>query len=194
MFIDSYNEEHKARRARLGFVEPKPSQVRPVPVLAAPQKVEEVEEEHHPEDEELAGVETWKRIVRSVIDKHGIGMKDLLSSLRSKHIAKARQEACYRMATETKMSYPAISKRVGYKDHTSSIYAAAKYAAENGLVLAARIHFSSSEERDSKMYEMARSGVSYQEIADHFNLSKTHTNNVCIAYALKHKLRHPTVK
>lgn len=185
-------EEHKARRARLGFVEPKPAQIRPVPVLAAPEKTEEVEEELLPEDEALVGVEHWKRIVRSVSDKHGIGMKDIRSRLRATHLSKARQEACYRMAVETRMSYPAIAKRVGYTHHTSAIHAAAKYAAENGLVLAARIHFSSSEERDRKMYEMARSGVSYQEIADHFNLSKTHTNNVCIAYALKHNLRHPT--
>lgn len=193
MLHNPYHEEYKARRARLGFVEPKPVYIRPQPLLQPPECVEEkVEEDHSPHTDEMAGVEQWKRIVRSVISKHGIGMKDFTSRFRAPHLSKARQEACYRMAVETKMSYPAIAKRVGYTDHTSAIHAAAKYAAEHGLVLAARIHFTSSEERDRKMYEMAREGVPYQDIADHFNLSKTHTNNVCIAYALKHNLRHPT--
>lgn len=68
-----------------------------------------------------APAEAYKRILREVAMKHGITVNTLIGQDRFYHIVQARHEAVYRLRTETKMSYPAIGRRMGNRDHTTCL-------------------------------------------------------------------------
>ena len=69
----------------------------------------------------------YKRILREVAEKHGVTVNDILSPRRSNPIVHARQEAAWRMKTETAFSYPEIGRRMGGKDHTTIMWAVKRY-------------------------------------------------------------------
>lgn len=78
---------------------------------------------------------TWKRILHEVAEKHNISVQDMVSSKRTAHFVLARNEACYRMRSETNLSLPAIGWRMGGRDHTTVMHAIERYVATNGSVV-----------------------------------------------------------
>ncbi len=72
-------------------------------------------------------VTTWKRIILETCNKHNISYNEIISNRRATNIVWARQEAMWRMKTETSMSYPAIGKRFGGKDHTTVLHSVRKH-------------------------------------------------------------------
>lgn len=69
------------------------------------------------------------QIVREVCIKYGISMEDLISERRHKQIVQPRQEAMYRLATETDWSLPRIGRYLGGRDHTTVLHGKRKFAA-----------------------------------------------------------------
>jgi chromosomal replication initiator protein len=63
-----------------------------------------------------------KQIAREVAAKHGVPMVDLKSARRDRPTVLARQEAIYRMRTETLRSLPEIG-RFFNRDHTTALHA-----------------------------------------------------------------------
>lgn len=58
-------------------------------------------------------------ILKEVAQAHGVTVNDLRGESRLRHIARARQVAYVRLRDETPMSYPAIARVMGGKDHTT---------------------------------------------------------------------------
>ncbi len=206
MFIDSYNEEHRARRARLGIVEPKPVAKRKIaPPLPRPEKevikdtmrdiiwvtnlphmdflpnLPNVEAE-----QEEVRAEAWKRILREVSTKTFIPVSDIVSRSRAKPVTKARQEACYRMVNELGMSYPAVARRVGFINHTSALYAVREYAKRYEL------NISKDPEmrvlvraRDAEIVRNVLLGETPEELAQRYELSSARVKGVIIESAKK---------
>jgi len=87
----------------------------------------------NPEDRILEAITPpayrWKQIKAEVAKKHSVTLKEMDGPFRNRHIVRARQEACYRMKTETTMSYPEIGRRMGGIDHTTVIHGYRKHAA-----------------------------------------------------------------
>lgn len=75
-----------------------------------------------------SGAPQWKRIILETAIAHGIPPVDIMSTRRAAPIVAARQEAMWRMRTETTMSTPAIGKRLGGRDHTTVIHGVRKHA------------------------------------------------------------------
>jgi len=71
----------------------------------------------------------WKGIKAEVARKHGITLKEMASPQRKRNIVLARQEAFYRLKTETAMSFPEIGRRMGGLDHTTVLYGYRRHAA-----------------------------------------------------------------
>lgn len=109
-------------------VEPAPEPI----VIVVTQSAVEAEEERTP----FARLTPWKRILEEVCEKYGISRVDILSDRRSQKYVIARHEAMYRMRHETTMSYPAIGRRLGGKDHTSVMHGIKRHMhrMEAGLV------------------------------------------------------------
>lgn len=63
-----------------------------------------------------------QRIIRQVCEKHGFTRGELFSARRNRPLVAARHEAMYRLSKETSMSFPAIGRRMGGKDHSSVIH------------------------------------------------------------------------
>lgn len=91
--------------------------------------VEEIIPETQPD---IIAAMSWKAVLKQVADKHGITVAELRSKSRKHQYCYARREACYRLAHELGMSYPAVARRVGYGDHTSALTAANLWAASRG--------------------------------------------------------------
>ena len=64
----------------------------------------------------------WKAILYEVCQKHDVLMVDILSTRRDVKSVAARQEAMYRMRTETTMSSLQIGRRMGGRDHTTVLH------------------------------------------------------------------------
>lgn len=62
------------------------------------------------------------RIVREVADEYGLSVTSLRGGSRKREFAWARQIAMVRLIDETTLSYPAIARVLGCKDHTTIIY------------------------------------------------------------------------
>lgn len=65
----------------------------------------------------------WRGIVRQVAERHGITVEELLGPCRARRFAWPRQEAAYRLRTETPLSFAQIGERLGGRDHTTIIHA-----------------------------------------------------------------------
>lgn len=68
------------------------------------------------------------RIIEEVASVWGLKAKDLTSKGRTRYVAWARFEACYRLRTECPwLSLPAIGVRLGGRDHTSVLHGIRRY-------------------------------------------------------------------
>lgn len=74
-------------------------------------------------------------IILEVAKKHRIKIEELRGRSRVKQLVSARTEACYRLRTETSLSYPQIATTVGLTDHTSARTAVIRYAERHGLTV-----------------------------------------------------------
>jgi hypothetical protein len=64
---------------------------------------------------------TMRQIAREVSAQHGVPLVDMLSARRDRPTVYARQEAIYRMRTETLRSLPEIG-RFFHRDHTTALH------------------------------------------------------------------------
>lgn len=143
-------EHYAAVKARLGYVAPKPRMMRlrapaapvvtePVAALDPPKSpamrdflfVTLPADPEAPERDIL--MPAWKVIVHETAKKHGVSFMEIVGMQRSRRIAVARHEACYRIAMETTMSLPMIGRRLGGRDHTTVLHSIRRYAEDNGL-------------------------------------------------------------
>lgn len=67
------------------------------------------------------GMPPWKRILQEAAANYRVSVEDILGGRRTRPIVRARHEAAYRMHHELRMSFPAIGRRLGGKDHTTII-------------------------------------------------------------------------
>lgn len=68
-------------------------------------------------------------IILQVSAKHDVTEIDMKSKRRDRPAVRARQEAMYRMRYETTMSFPAIGKKFGGRDHTTALHSVRKWKA-----------------------------------------------------------------
>jgi chromosomal replication initiation ATPase DnaA len=66
------------------------------------------------------GPMTAPAIIAATAYAHGLGVADLLSNSRRRHIAIARQHACALMREFTGMPFQAIAEAIGLKDHSTA--------------------------------------------------------------------------
>jgi hypothetical protein len=71
-------------------------------------------------------------IVEEVCRKHSITLALFMGGSKTRHLAAARREACYRIARETDMSIPAIGRFIK-KDHSTVMHAISRYCEINGI-------------------------------------------------------------
>lgn len=69
----------------------------------------------------------WKRIALEVCAKHKVSFKQITSPFRSRETCAARHEVFWRLRHETLMSYPAIGRRFGGRDHTTVLHGVRKH-------------------------------------------------------------------
>ena len=69
---------------------------------------------------------TTKQIIEKTARYFQINPKDIISPSRTKNINEARQISMFLIRQELKMSYPAIAKEVGRKDHTTIMHGVQK--------------------------------------------------------------------
>lgn len=69
-----------------------------------------------------------RQIIGEVALKHGLKISEIKASRRTAHLVLARQECCYRLATETLLSLPQIGRLMGGRDHTSVLYSVRRHA------------------------------------------------------------------
>ncbi len=72
--------------------------------------------------EETHGTLSIRNIVRVVASHFELLPSDILSDIRTKDVAFARQVAMYLAKTITPMSYPEIGRRLGGRDHTTILH------------------------------------------------------------------------
>jgi chromosomal replication initiation ATPase DnaA len=79
-------------------------------------------------------VPQWARdIIVSSVSEEGVHLGEVLGASRRRDVVQARHRAMYLIkATKPGLSFPQIAKWFG-KDHTSTLYAVAKYGIRNGL-------------------------------------------------------------
>lgn len=69
------------------------------------------------------------QIIREVCIKYNISLEDLISERRTAKIVLPRQEAMYRLCTETDWSLPRIGRALGNRDHTTVLHGRRKFQA-----------------------------------------------------------------
>lgn len=69
----------------------------------------------------------WKRIGIEVAQKHRLRLADLRGPRRLKHISRARHEAFWRCKEELGLSWSAIARHFGGRNHSSAIYGHRKH-------------------------------------------------------------------
>ena len=69
----------------------------------------------------------WKRICLETCNKHNVAFNELISPRRDKKLVRARYEVMWRMKKETSMSFPAIGRRLGGRDHSTIIVGVRRY-------------------------------------------------------------------
>ena len=73
----------------------------------------------------------WRTILNEVAKRHMISPKDILSNSRRNFIVVARQEVCWRLHKELKMSLPQIGRRLN-RDHTTILHSLRAYELLSG--------------------------------------------------------------
>lgn len=76
---------------------------------------------------------TGAQILYDVSIEHGVSITDIKSARRQQHVVRARHKAMYRLATETLMSYPAIGRFLGGRDHTTVLHGYRAHMKRTGL-------------------------------------------------------------
>ena len=71
-----------------------------------------------------------RRIIREICEQYGVTHIDLISDRRTACLVRPRQHACYRLRTETTLSYPQIGKLMGGRDHTTAIASYRKFLSQ----------------------------------------------------------------
>lgn len=76
-------------------------------------------------------------IVREVLKSFpGVTVEDLKGSHRSRYLVKARHMAMYEVYMQRRdLSYPAIGRWFGNRDHTTALHAVKKVAAMKGMII-----------------------------------------------------------
>ena len=69
------------------------------------------------------------RIQREVARAYGLSMTDLISQRRSREVVWGRHVAMYLCRLLTPLSYPAVGRHFGNRDHTTVMYAVERVAA-----------------------------------------------------------------
>lgn len=59
------------------------------------------------------------RILREVAKRHFVSIADMCGDRRIQEFVDARSEASYRLLTELGLSYPAIGRIIGFRDHST---------------------------------------------------------------------------
>lgn len=76
---------------------------------------------------------TVKQILDEVAAKHGIKLWELQSPRRAVPVVAARQEACYRLRFEKRLSLPEIGRKLGGRDHTTILHGCRAHARRHKL-------------------------------------------------------------
>jgi hypothetical protein len=92
-----------------------PIRVRDILMIASP-----------PESSQISA----RRIMREICEQYGVTKIDLISDRRTANLVRPRQHACYRLRTETTLSYPQIGKLMGGRDHTTAIASYRKFLSQ----------------------------------------------------------------
>lgn len=74
-----------------------------------------------------------ERILDEVAEKHGFVADDLKGGRSSDEASRAKHHAMYELAKRTSLSFVAISKFMGLKDHTTVSYGVRRHCERNGL-------------------------------------------------------------
>ena len=64
-----------------------------------------------------------RMIIRAACDFYNVSVEDVMSKSRKAHILKARFAAVFLLRDLTTMSFPAIAKALGGRDHTTMVHA-----------------------------------------------------------------------
>lgn len=72
-------------------------------------------------------------ILNEVAAKHGISVGEIKSQSRRQKYSRPRQEAYFRLRTETSLSYPNIGKMIGGRDHTTVMYGVDQHMKTEGI-------------------------------------------------------------
>jgi hypothetical protein len=67
------------------------------------------------------------QILKEVCEKHQVSLADVISERRHQYLVKPRQEAMYRLCTETDWSLPRIGRLLGGRDHTTILHGKKKF-------------------------------------------------------------------
>jgi len=118
---------------------------------------------------------SWRQIIKEAMEKHNVTMPDFMGSRRSRNYIRARREAAWRMLTERSMSYTAIAKRLGYKDHSSIINLIAGYEKENGGVRSNSkpVMDAQRKVRNEQILRQLNEGALLPDLAVEYSLSTT---------------------
>ena len=78
---------------------------------------------------EFSDPHSGRKLASAVATKHGITLAELVSDRRSRHLARARQEAMWMLKRHTKLSYPQIGRILGKRDHTTILHGVRRHEA-----------------------------------------------------------------
>lgn len=134
MLRNPYNEEYRARRARLGMGTSAPI-VRAVSKITREARPERLEVGAQPYISQVTYLKdgmtgrvvdmpnaiTWRNIVAETAKKYGQTVKAIMGPNQMPHTSKARQECFYRMAQELGYGHSQIGRLIGNRDH-STVY------------------------------------------------------------------------
>ena len=124
------HEAAKARRARMSG----PAMV--MPVLEPPKPPREPVEREHVSLElppSWRGQVEARRIMAEVAEKWGLTAAEMIGVDRKPRFAHARQEAMYRLRSDTQRSMCHIGRMLGGRDHSSVDHGIRAHADRNGL-------------------------------------------------------------
>ena len=72
-------------------------------------------------------------VLAEVCAKHNLRPSDLKSASRVRRLVAARHEACYRLKSESHLSWGQIGRMLGGRDHSTAWHGAKMHARRNGL-------------------------------------------------------------
>lgn len=70
----------------------------------------------------------WRQILNAVSQEHNISVRDLIGDGRFREMVAARQDAMWRMR-RSGMTYAAIGRRLGGRDHATIMWGVARHEA-----------------------------------------------------------------